>query len=73
MHPTVRYLILVLLAQILRAPSARQGMELSPITERVKVMNSLSEILNLQSAPSAGRVVEFDLQTVAADLSAVPR
>lgn len=72
MHPIVRYLILVLLAQILRAPSARKGMELSPITDRARVMNSLAEILNLHDAPSAGHVVEFDLQTVAADLSAVP-
>lgn len=72
MHPIVRYLILVLLAQILRAPSARKGLELSPITDRPKVLASLSELLSLKSAPSAGRVVAFDLQTVSADLSDVP-
>lgn len=72
MHPIVRYLILVLLAQILRAPSARKGMELSPITDRAQVMSSLSEVLNLRGAPSAGHVVAFDLQTVAADMSGIP-
>lgn len=72
MHPTVRYLILVMLAQILRAPARAMGLELAPITDRTKVMRSLHEILDLPSSPSAGRIVEFDLQTVSVDLSSIP-
>jgi hypothetical protein len=72
MHPTVRYLILVLLSQILRAPSAKKGIDLAPITDRHAIITSLTELLNIPNAPSAGKVIEFDLQSVSADLSAVP-
>lgn len=72
MHPMVRYLVLVLLAQILREPQAQKGINLAPITDRLEVVNSLAELLNLPSAPSVGRVVQFDLQSISADLSAVP-
>lgn len=72
MHPMVRYLVLVLLAQILRAPAAKRGMDLAPITDRNQILTSLTEVLNVPTSPSAGRVVEFDLQSVGADLSAVP-
>lgn len=72
MHPTIRYLVLVLLAQILRAPSAKKGINLAPITDRPQIISSLTEVLNIPNAPSAGRVIEFDLQSVSADLSEVP-
>jgi hypothetical protein len=72
MHPWVRYLILVLLAQILRAPSAKKGIDLAPITDRQQIVTSLTEVLNIPISPSAGRVIEFNLQSVSADLSAVP-
>ncbi|MCH8543715.1 MAG: hypothetical protein LAT61_09105 [Alcanivorax sp.] len=72
MHPTVRYLILVMLAQILRGPSAKKGIDLSPITDRQQILNSLTELLNIPTAPSAGQVIQFDLQAVSADLSAIP-
>ena len=72
LHPTVRYLILVLLAQILRPKGPSMGLDLSPATDHFKVVRALTEFLNMPEAPSAGHVVAFDLQTVAVDLSAVP-
>ena len=72
MHPMVRYLVLVLLAQMLREPGRKKGLDLAPITDRYSVMRSLSEILNLRDNTSNGRVVEFDLQAVVPDLSTVP-
>lgn len=72
LHPMVRYLILVLLAQILRPRGASMGLDLSPSTDQFKVVRALAEFLNLPDAPSAGRVVHFDLQVVSVDLSAVP-
>lgn len=72
MHPMVRYLVLVLLAQILRAPSAKKGIDLAPITDRQSILASLTGVLNIPNSPSAGKVIEFDLQSVTADLSAVP-
>ena len=72
MHPMVRYLVLVLLSQILRAPSAKKGIDLSPITDRQSIVTALVEVLNIPDAPSTGKVIEFDLQAVSADLSSVP-
>jgi hypothetical protein len=72
MHPIVRYLILVLLAQLLREPGLEKGFDIAPITDRQNILRSLTEVLNLPTNAAAGRVVEFDLQAVSADLSAVP-
>jgi hypothetical protein len=72
MHPAIRYLILVLLAQILRPKGPALGLDLSPITDRFQVVRALTECLELPTAPSAGHVVAFDLQNVAVDLSPVP-
>lgn len=72
LHPMVRYLILVLLAQILRPRGASMGLDLSPATDQFRIVRALTEFLDLPEAPSAGRVVAFDLQTVSVDLSSVP-
>ncbi len=72
MDPRVRYLILVLLAQILRRKGSELGMELSPATDRPILVNALEELLNLPQAPSRGNVVSFDLSVVGADLSSIP-
>jgi hypothetical protein len=71
-HPLVRYLVLALLAQILRPQGIGRGLLLSPTTDRSEVVHALTEILSFPTVPSAGHVVAFDLQTVAVDLSAVP-
>jgi hypothetical protein len=72
LHPLIRYLILTLLAQILRPKGTPLGLDLAPTTDRFEIVAALSEVLNIPTLPSAGRVVAFDLQTVSVDLSAVP-
>jgi hypothetical protein len=72
MHPLVRGTILVLLAQILRPKGPALGLELSPATDRPQLVDALSQVLLTASPTSTGRVVAFDLETVAPDLSAVP-
>ncbi len=72
MHPVVRSTVLVLLAQILRPKGPHLGMELSPATDHPQLVEALSELLAGGLPASAGRVVAFDLETVAPDLSSVP-
>ena len=72
MHPVVRALVLVLLAQILRGQGESLGLDLSPATDRPHLVDALTEVLSLPASPSAGRVVAFDLETVGVDLSSVP-
>lgn len=72
MHPTVRSLILVLLAQILRTTGRKKGLVLWPATDVPKVHRALAEFLRQPSVPSAGHVVSFDMKTVGVDLRAVP-
>lgn len=72
LHPAIRYLILVLLARILRPRGPSMGLDLSPATDQPRIVRALTEFLELPTAPSAGHVVALDLQTVSVDLSAVP-
>ncbi|MGH7388104.1 MAG: hypothetical protein ACREM3_01410 [Candidatus Rokuibacteriota bacterium] len=72
MHPMVRALVLVLLAQILRPAGEKLGVELSPTTDQPKLVQALVELLSLPDRPSAGHVVAFDVNTVGVDVSAVP-
>src|ERR1700687_77045 len=72
MHPLVRALILVLLAQILRPYGETIGKELSPATDRPELTDALSELLSLPQTASTGHVISTDLQTVTVDLGPVP-
>ena len=72
MHPMVRSLVLVLLSQILRPQGEQLGMDLSPVTDRPEIVDSLRELLSLPNTPSAGRVVASDMRFVGVDLGAVP-
>lgn len=74
MHTTVRSLILVLLAQILRPKGESMGLTLSPATDQKQVVNALSEIILKpdSSSPSVGDVVSFDMTMVGVDLGKVP-
>lgn len=72
MHPMVRSLILVLLAQILRPTGKQHGLDLQPATDMPEVHTAFRELLGLPAMPSAGHVVSFDLQTVGIDLGPVP-
>jgi hypothetical protein len=72
LHRSVRHLILVLLAQIIRTRGVPTNMELSPATDQAQIVRALTEVLGLPILPSSGHVVAFDLQTVSVDLNAVP-
>lgn len=72
MHPMVRSLVLVLLAQILRPHGEHIGVELSPATDRSEIVDALKELLSLPETPSAGHVVAADLKLVGVDLGPVP-
>ncbi len=72
MHPMVRSLILVLLAQILRLYGATMKAELSPATDVPRLVEALSELLVSKPAPSSAAVVTFDLNAVSVDLGPVP-
>jgi hypothetical protein len=72
MHPMVRTLVLVLLAQILRPHGAAIHAELSPATDRPQLIGALTEVLSVSPGPSSGHVVTSDLETVGVDLGSVP-
>lgn len=72
LHPAVRALVLVLLAQILRPYGSGMGLDLSPVTDQTRLVGALTELLSLPSAPSSGNVVSFDIATVGVDLGPVP-
>ena len=72
MHPVVRSLVLVLLAQILRPYGATINAELSPATDRPQLVNALAELLATKPAQSSAEVISFDLNIVSVDLGSVP-
>jgi len=72
MHPMVRSLVLVLLSQILRPYGEKISAELSPVTDSMRMVEALSELLSLQNKPSSGSVIQFDLNTVTVDLGSIP-
>jgi hypothetical protein len=72
MHPMVRALVLVLLAQILRPHGTTINAELSPATDRGQLIGALTEVLSVSPAASSGNVVSSDLETVGVDLGSVP-
>jgi hypothetical protein len=72
LHPMVRSLVLVLLAQILRPYGKKLRVELSPATDTPHLVDALQELLSLKSIPSTAHVIAFDLNTVGVDLGPVP-
>jgi hypothetical protein len=73
MHPSIRMLYLVLLAQFLREAGPGVGAELSPATDRSDVQHMLVELLGaVAPTPGAARVVSLDLEVVAPRLDSVP-
>lgn len=72
MHPMVRSLVLVLLAQILRPHGAKIGAELSPATDRPLLVGALHELLAVERPTSSAAVISFDLNTVGVDLGPIP-
>ena len=74
MHKTVRALILVLLAQILRPKGMDMGLTLSPATDRMDLVDALNEVISepRASSPSIGDIVSFDMAMVGVDLGGIP-
>jgi hypothetical protein len=73
LHPLVRNLFLVLLAQILRESGPALGLELSPATDSPHIQEALIQLLRAPSPqPTPGQVVTVDLELVGPNLDAVP-
>lgn len=72
MHPVVRTTILVLLAQQARSTGMRHGLDLHPVAGYGRPLGDLISVLSMERSPSAGHVVELDLEAVSIDLSIVP-
>ena len=74
MHMTVRTLILVLLAQILKSKGEGMGLTLSPATDHWRLVDALNEIISTPDVPasSIGDIVSFDMSMVGVDLASVP-
>jgi hypothetical protein len=72
MHPLVRAVYLVVLAQLAREAGTRHGLDLLPITNGRGAFDVFERYLQLPSMPSRGGVVSFDLQAVSIDLDEVP-
>ena len=74
MHRTVRALILVLLAQIIRPKGEDMGLTLSPATDQWRLVDALKEIVADpdDSSPSIGDVVSFDMAMVGVNLGSIP-
>ena len=72
MHPFVRAVYLVLLAQLARDTGARHSLDLLPITNGRGAIDIFGRYLQLGPMPSRGRVISFDLETVSIDLDNVP-
>jgi hypothetical protein len=61
-----------LLTHVVRPAGVPLGLDLQPVTDDVRLARSLGAILGIQRRPSAGRVVQFDFDTVGLDLTDVP-
>ncbi len=74
MHRTVRTLILVLLAQILRSKGNSMDLTLSPTTDQWHLVEALNEVIANpdSSEPSIGDIVSFDMAMVGVDLAGIP-
>jgi hypothetical protein len=72
MHETVRYLILMMLSQILRANGKAAGFDLLPATDAPQLVGSLLTLLKKPTMPSVDHVIELDMEAVGVDLGSVP-
>ena len=74
-HRTVRSLILVLLAHILRSQGQKQGLDLSPATDRPKLVKALGELVSVSltpTNPTVNDIIAFDMNTVGVNLGLIP-
>jgi hypothetical protein len=72
MHPHVRSLVLVLLAQILRPKGTELGVELCPTTDRPELVEALCRLVAADHPITESSVISFDLGIVGVDLGPFP-
>jgi hypothetical protein len=72
LHPKVRSLVLVLLAQLLRPKGKEIGLDLSPATDSPQIVAALADLLSQPQMPSTGQVVTFDFAAVGVDAASIP-
>jgi hypothetical protein len=72
MHPTIRALYLVILAQLAREAGTRHQLDLHPVTNGRGAEEAFRTFLELEPMPTCGQVVSFDLEVVSVDLDQVP-
>lgn len=71
-NTTVRSLILVLLAHILQPQGQKQGLDLSPATDRPSLVEALEKLVSTSTSPTVNDIITFDMNTVGVDLGSVP-
>ena len=74
-HSQVRSLILVLLAHILRPQGEKQGLDLSPATDRPDIVQALGELVSsssISTTSTVSDVIAFDMNIVGVDLGLTP-
>lgn len=72
MHPAVRGVYLVVLAQLAREAGVRHHLDLHPVTNGRGAAAAFERFLALEPMPSRGQVVSLDLEVVSIDLDDVP-
>jgi hypothetical protein len=72
MHPTIRSLYLIILAQLARVAGSRHQLDLHPVTNGRGAERAFRTFLDLDPMPTRGQVVSFDLDVVSVDLDQVP-
>ncbi len=72
LHPIVRTTILVILGQLSRAAGAKRGLTIHPTTNQPKAIVDLINTLSMESMPSYGKVISFDLEPVTLNMSSIP-
>lgn len=72
LHPVVRDVYLLILAQLARETGQRHGLDLHPVSNAQSVGDSFRGLLELEAMPSRGQVVDLDLQVVGVDLDVIP-
>lgn len=72
LHPLVRRVYLLMLAQFARHAGKRHGLDLHPTTNIRGAGPALAKLLATDGTPSKGHVVQFDLNVIGVDLDPVP-
>ena len=72
LHPAVRGVYLIVLAQLARDAGARQGLDLHPVTTGRGDARVFERFLELGPMPSRGHIAALDAEVVSIDLETVP-